>query len=439
LEAVEITQSETPIPGFLSLEEILDMGASGNFDMRDAQAELARATGIRVEQRARVLPQLGAGASISEVDPDSIPNFGESSFGSTRGWIGSVELEQPLFLGFEGVARVRQGTKTEQAAYFGLASVANNTLFEVRRAFFDILLNRARVDVRLASVQLLEEQLEIERNKFEAGTVPEFNVLRAEVEVANAQSPLIRTRNELRNSLEDLSELVGFVNPEAARIEVPFRIAGQLQFREPVLDVPAALEAALQTRPEIRQLELLRDLEADGVIIEQSEFYPKLFAVAGYSWESSRFGNDLQDIDQGWNIGARTTWNLFDGMRTYGRIAQARARLSSARVRLEQALKGVEIEVRQAVSDLFEARQLVLASRRVVERAEEGLRQARARLDAGSGLQIDVLDTQVALTEARTNQIEALHAFEVAKASLERATGESAQAFLDRGVQDQRK
>jgi outer membrane protein TolC len=84
----------------------------------------------------------------------------------------------------------------------------------------------------------------------------------------------------------------------------------------------------------------------------------------------------------------------------------------------------IELEVRTAYSDFIEAREVLESQQKVQEQADEALREARARAEAGTGTQLDVLDAETSLTQARTTQIQALHDYAVARARLERAIGE---------------
>jgi outer membrane protein TolC len=99
------------------------------------------------------------------------------------------------------------------------------------------------------------------------------------------------------------------------------------------------------------------------------------------------------------------------------------ANYERAGIDLDDRARTVELEVRTAYSNFIEAREVLDSERKVVEEAEEALRLARARSDAGTGTQLDVLSAQTALTEARTTQIQALHDYEAARARLQRAIG----------------
>ena len=84
----------------------------------------------------------------------------------------------------------------------------------------------------------------------------------------------------------------------------------------------------------------------------------------------------------------------------------------------------VELQVRTAYSDFVGAREVLDSQKTVQAEAEEALREAEARAAAGTGTQLDVLDAQTSLTQARTTQVQALHDYAAARARFERAIGE---------------
>ena len=88
-------------------------------------------------------------------------------------------------------------------------------MFLVSAGFFDTLLAREKITVQEQNIQLLEDQLQDSKNRYEAGAVSQFEVLRAEVELANAQPELIRARNGFKIAIEELRQLLGF--PQASR------------------------------------------------------------------------------------------------------------------------------------------------------------------------------------------------------------------------------
>ncbi|MDC0357903.1 TolC family protein [Oligoflexia bacterium] len=410
----------------LTLPECIQVAFEHNAEIRTARARIKEQQGVRLEAKAVLLPKLGAEAGYTRVDKESLPSVGGLALGNDEAWQTQIQVIQPLFTGGRGLALRRQAKNLEQASALEFASVVNQTVFGIKQAFYDVLLARSRVKVRKQSVKLLAKQLELEKNKLKAGTVSDFNVLRAEVELANAKTPHIKARNDLRLALEELSKLLGRPVEDPHEVKTSLRIAGEFGFEDLVLDLPAAMQTATEQRPELKRYQVLEEAAEHGVDVARAGYFPTFDLFGGYGWTSQIESESLSDVDQGWQTGVNATWQIFDGLATKGRVKQAKASKDQIRIARTQELLNINVEVRRALSDLVQARELVYASRKVVEQAEESLRLVTARNDAGVARQIDVLDTQVALTDARNNHIESLYAFNVAKAALEKATGVNA-------------
>jgi outer membrane protein TolC len=110
-------------------------------------------------------------------------------------------------------------------------------------------------------------------------------------------------------------------------------------------------------------------------------------------------------------------------MLTRGRVVQAEALRDKSRTEVQDRGRQIELEVRTAYSLFIEAQEVLDSQKTVQAEAEEALREAQARADAGTGTQLDVLDAQTSLTQARTTEVQALHDYAAARARLERAIG----------------
>jgi outer membrane protein TolC len=116
-------------------------------------------------------------------------------------------------------------------------------------------------------------------------------------------------------------------------------------------------------------------------------------------------------------------WAIFDGLLSHGKVIEAKAQFAHAKTDLADQSRQIELAVRTAYSDFIEAKEVLDSQTKVQEQADEALREAKARTDAGTGTQLDVLDAETQLTQARTTQIQALHDYTAARAKLERAIG----------------
>jgi outer membrane protein TolC len=142
----------------------------------------------------------------------------------------------------------------------------------------------------------------------------------------------------------------------------------------------------------------------------------------GHTFESSEFSSKLDHVVDGWFIGVTGSWAIFDGLETLGRVQQARATLSEAKITYDDSVRQVELEIQQAYSNLQQDRELYFSQEKNVDQALEALRLASARLGVGAGVQLDVLNAQVQLTTARSTRLSALFSYNSDLAEFDRAT-----------------
>jgi outer membrane protein TolC len=190
------------------------------------------------------------------------------------------------------------------------------------------------------------------------------------------------------------------------------------------VDLPAALSRALEKRPELAALRKAEALRREDLINARAQYKPTASIFGGYQWQSLLYGSDLSDDLSGWIAGAQVSWSLFDGQLTRGKVVEARAHYERAKLDIDDSSREIELDVRTAYSNFIEAQEILESQKTVQEEAEEALRLAEARMHAGSGTQLDVLDAQTSLTQARTTQVQALHDYAVARSRLQRAMGE---------------
>jgi outer membrane protein TolC len=191
------------------------------------------------------------------------------------------------------------------------------------------------------------------------------------------------------------------------------------------VNLSQAIVLALEHRPELGSLRKAQALRFEDVVSAKAGYLPSVQAYGGYESRSSIFSTDLAFEIHGWIAGVQVGWDVFDGLRTKGKVMEARAQYERAGVELDDTRRRIELDVRTAYSKFIEANELLESQKKVVEQAEEALRLATARSDAGTGTQLDVLSARTALTDAQTTQVLTLHDYAAAKARLERAMGQN--------------
>ncbi len=475
----------------LTLDEAVTLALAQNPDIRTALQEIERTRGLFIEVRAQALPQISLTGGYNQQDPNLLESpggFGSSGssqadaspsptpepppqdsggegggggtvpmadeisappeetpetdnsmsgfgFRNDKSWQISLQARQALYAGGQlgsalKIARYRQDT-----SYFQLLETVNTVIADVRKAFYQILLNRALIGVQQQSVELLRQQLDEQNSRFEVGTVPRFNVLRAEVELANVQPDLIRAENAYLVSRLQLARLLGIPsNAGLDEVRPPVDAVGRLDTSRRPLPLSQALALARVQRPFLKVQRKAILIEAESITQTLTAYKPRLYATGGYTVRNSSLSDDLAETVNGWFFGIEGNWAIFDGFATYGKTKQAKARLESAKIGYDDSVLQVELEVQDALTRLQAARALVLSQTKNQEQALEALRLSRERLDVGAGTQLEVLDARVALTRAQATEVQARYDYNVALADFEKATGGATQ--YDAGFED---
>ena len=408
-----------------SLADALNVALRQNGTILKARSDLEAAAGVVAQTRAIVYPKATISGQYQAIQESSIdtPSGAAFPFGTDQSWNTQIQLVQSLYEGGRMTSALRAARLTKEQALLQYETVLADVLLAVRTNYYDILLAAQQITVREASVKLLQQELEDQKRRYEAGTVPRFNVLRAEVAVANARPQLIRVRNAHRIAKNNLVNLLGFSLPREVLEDVPLQLTDRLDTAPYEIELPAAIEQAFTNRTELGALRKSEELRREDIVTARAGYLPSLQAFAGYGARKSQFEADLTAEKHGWFLGAQVSWDIFDGMLTQGKIKSAKAAHEKSRTELDDTMRNIELEVRTAFSQFIEAREVLDSQKKVQEEAEESLRLAKARADAGTATQLDVLDAETALTEARTNQSLAQRDYVVSIAKLERAIG----------------
>jgi outer membrane protein TolC len=426
--AAEPTDGATNTPSWLTrpltLTDTMNIALAQNATILEAKSDLEAQSGVVIQTRAVALPTVRATGQYSDEEitleqvlpgyPISIPS---------QNWNSGIQLVQNIYLGGRMVAAIHAAGATQKQAIANYDTAVADTLLKVRIAYYDVLLGAQQVTVQEASVKLLEKEREDQQHRLDAGTVPRFNLLRAEVAVANERPALISARNSYRIAKNNLANLLSYNLPHDVWEDIPLNLVDKFDTAPYSINLPDAIQQGLSRRTELEALRRDVELQNLNVVNAKSGYKPTVAVFGGYNWDSSEYSTDLANEFNGWNFGAQVSWNWFDGLLTQGKVKQAKAQYNKSKITLEDQQRQIELQVRTAYSDFIQARETLDSQQKVQEEAEEALREANARADAGTGTQLDVLDAQTSLTQARTTQIQAEHDYVAARARLERAIG----------------
>jgi outer membrane protein len=407
----------------LTMTEALNLALQQNGSVLRGKSDLEAQYGLVVQTRAVAIPKLQATGDYQTTTETETYPFPNPPPAQGQTWNASLQVVQAIYQGGQIRAALRSAKYTKEQALLNYQSVIADALLQTRIAYYDVLSAAEQIFVEEASVKLLTQQLDDQTRRYDAGTVPRFNVLQAQVELSNERPKLIQAHNAFRVAKNNLVNQLGEHIPTGVQEDVPLELADKLDADEYSIELTSAIAQALKGRTELLALRKQELIEKEAVNTAEGYYKPTISLSGGYGARNTAFDNDLSHDVKGWTGGAQMSWSLFDGMLTVGKVEQAKALYEGAKVDVENEARNIELEVRTDYSDFIEAREVLESQAKAVEEAVESLRLAVARSDAGTGTQLDSLSAQTSLTQARSTQVRALHDYDVARARLERAIG----------------
>jgi outer membrane protein len=405
-----------------TIEQAVAVAQERNPEILIARKKVLATRGSFIEARSGFLPSLTSSGLYDKRQTQSETNLRQEDYNAI------LKLEQNLYTGGAVTSQVAIAQLNIAKANYELQEIVSRVTMDVRIAFNELLLNRAKVRVREDSVQVLDEELKNQQERLSAGIVSKLNVQRAEVALANERPELFNTQTDLKNSYLRLAELFGTDLRPGAQTP-PFEISGELQYRPNHADLNSCLARADANRPVIKARQKDIEIEDRQYVLDRSATRPHVRAFSGYEVYSERDPEVGQEFNYGGVVGINATWNIFDGFATKGRMQATRARREAAVQALAAARRSVASEVRSAFFDLQQAQRVLESETKNVQTADEALEMAKSNFAAGLGTQLDVLQAASDVTRTRTTRLSAIYLHNVALARLAHACASSAEAL----------
>jgi outer membrane protein TolC len=415
------SQAFSAVPNY-TIEQAVAVAEEHNPEIAIAKKKVQGARGGFVEARSGFLPSLTSSGLYDKRQTQTATTLREEDYNA------ALKLEQNLYTGGAVTSQVAIARLNVEKQNYELQEIASRVAMDVRIAFNELLLNRAKVRVREDSVRVLDEELKSQQQSLSAGIVSNLNVQRAEVAVANERPELFNAETQLKDSYLRLGDLFGLEARSGDKAST-FDISGELQYQPNHPDLNDCLARADANRPVIKARQKDIEIEDRQYILDRSASRPHVRAFSGYEVYSERDPAVGQEFNHGYVVGINATWNIFDGFATKGRMQATRARREAAVQALAAARRAVSSEVRSAFFDLQQAERVLETETSNVQAADEALEIAKSNFAAGLGTQLDILQATSDVTRTRTTRLSAIYLHNVALARLAHACASPTQAL----------
>lgn len=415
-------------------------------DSRAARARTAQAGGAALSAWRGLLPSISGDLAYSQSRPDKQSGFrgilqdttqaGDPSYNillsradyySARG-----SMDMNLF-SLPAMAEKRRQDLLRGGARAGEAEARNAVVFQVKQQYFELLKAVRLAQVSRESEQLARDEESRSEALFQVGTVARGDVLKARARRAQTQLDRIRAENQVDVQRSRLKQVMG-VPPST-----PLDIEEILDENVALPDSLNSIRRALGSRPGLsRSLAAERAARA-GLFGARAQRMPRVTGSISVDRVRIKERYDLERLDpfavalpEAQNERYATQWSgvvavsipLFDGLALEGNMKSAKGQLLEAEAQRRQQELDVTVEVQQAWLALREAQQRIGVAKEGLASAEEDYRFSKGRYDLGAGTILDLLNSEVSLSEAKRSYVEALVDARIAEADLERAVGE---------------
>ena len=253
---------------------------------------------------------------------------------------------------------------------------------------------------------------------FKLGMSTRADILRGEVQVAQSEIGLTKAKqgleiakNHFNNTLgRDLDASVELVKIESDDGNIP------------VYDYKDLLKIAYEDRPDWKQYVLAKKVSEDEVGMAYSGLWPKISLVGNYDVGTTKYSTYQSDA-KSWTALLSGTWDIFDGTATWYKIKENKAKLEAQKANEISVKRAIALEVKDANFAVQSAKENLEGTQKAQELAEENFEIAELRYDSGVGTNLEVIDAQVALTQARTDHLQSQHDLQIAKARVNKVVG----------------
>lgn len=403
-------------------KDLLEKAATANLEIQQAQKTYEGARADYRQTNALFLPNITAShTAISTTNP--LMAFGSklnqeiltaSDFNpallndpaTTQNFATVISVQQPL-LNADGLYQRKAAYATMQAYALQTARAKEYLQLEVGKSYLQLQLAYQAVTVLTKANGTAQANLHLIEQYFKQGLVQKTDVLNVEIRVAEVANQLQYAKSNLQNA----SDYLGFLVNE----DTKNKIYQPMDDLESTITVTPTHYNVPENRKDIQAMTLSATAYEKMYRASKLNFLPRLNAFGSYElYDQSLFGTKAQ----GYVVGAQLSWNVFDGSKSLGKMARAKADFQKATLATEQYKKQSWLEISKTNRQLLDAEQKVRLSQLALVQAQEAYRIRQNRFAQGLEKTTDLLQSETQMQQKELESLQAVFEYGYTKAYL---------------------
>jgi outer membrane protein len=406
--------AQTTASDTLTLAGAVQRGLEHHPSLRVAEANLRAASAGHKQAMSGYLPAVSFSATANHTEGVFVFNPTIPSRNQIySSYSGGLTASQTLFDFGKTIGKVSSSTDLVTAANADFTSSQELVKVNVEISYFALLAAQRVAAVDADAVAQAEKHLTQAKAFYAVGRRPQFDVTKAEVDLANANVNLIRATNQMQVAKVQLENAMG-IHPDRA-----YDVVSPGEMEPAAVTMDSARTAALQRRPELQAARARVEANRALARAAWSQHLPTLSATGSWNWNNF----EPSPLYPRWTAGLQLTLPIFQGFSLDAQVQQADATADAAQANLDAQTQNILLEVEQTFLSFNEARERRVATAKLVEQAAQNLMLANKQYAAGLGTPIEVTDAQVSQSNAQITNIQAFYDYITSLVKLRRAMG----------------
>lgn len=406
----------------LTLDKALEIALSESLTLKVADMEIKKSEYAKKGTYSALFPQIDFSFNYQRSIKKQTMYMGDQSFqiGRNNTWTTGFSAAMPLVNVSLWKSLQITGMNVELAIEKAKSS-KEDLIDQVQQAFYTALLAKDSYNVYKENYDNAVRNYEEVKSKYANDRTSKFEVIRSEVTMQNAETSVYDSQNSIILAEWKLKALLGI------DLQIPIVCLGNLIDYKETLAEYVDPNASIENNSTIKQLEIQERILEKTYKMQIAKYYPTLNLSLNYQWmamsENFKFS---QYIWSPYSTGAiGITIPIFSGGKRYHDVKQAKVQMEQLALQKEDAIRNLEVGVKQAVNSMETCLKQYNAANKSLEGAQLGYEIALKRYEIGSGTLLELQDSQLALLRSKLTLNQAIYSYMMAKSSLEKVLGTS--------------
>lgn len=348
-----------------------------------------------------------------------LQSFAQANSYEAKAQITQVLFNSAVFNGI-GASEIYLSASKEM-----LTANVNKTVLSIKKAFYGVLLTKELLKIMNESLQNARDNLNNLKKMYEQGFASEYDVLQVEVQVDNLSPTVLDLENALKGARDGLKILMGI--PQSDDID----INGELNYTDE--DIPeenSTVSKAITDNLTIKSLDWKSQVDNAMIDLDKAGYWPTVAAFGNYSYAGSSENLNFQNYSSAM-VGLTFSINLFQGNQTKSRVEKSTITYNQTQEQLAMLKEATSAQVKAKILELKKVKSLITAHDRTIGLAERTYKIAMVRFKEGTGTQLEIKNADMEIRTAKTNRLQSVFNYIIAKSELESLMGITEQKYLN--------